>query len=157
MLINISSQYFLEINFSYITEKTKLKLIKYNKALQKIFDISLVNYKFFSGKYIVYKSQGKGREFNGYNNILKYEGELLNGERNGKGKKYNSKDGTIKFEGEYLRGKKWNGKEKIYDSDGALIFEAEYLNGKKWNAKSYEENNVYEIKEGKGFIKELDI
>ena len=124
MLINISSQYFLEINFSYITEKTKLKLIKYNKALQKIFDISLVNYKFFSGKYIVYKSQGKGREFNGYNNILKYEGEFLNGERNGKGKKYNSKDGTIKFEGEYLRGKKWNGKEKIYDSDGALIFEA---------------------------------
>ena len=47
-------------------------------------------------------------------------------------------------------------RKNIYDSDGDISFEAEYLNGKKWYAKRYEENAKYEIKEGKGFIKELD-
>ena len=47
-------------------------------------------------------------------------------------------------------------RKNIYDSDGDISFDAEYLNGKKWYAKRYEENAKYEIKEGKGFIKELD-
>ena len=65
------------------------------------------------------------------NYILKFEGEYFNGERNGKGKEYYS-DGKLRFEGEYLNGKIWNGKG--------------YCNG----------NIVYEIKDGKGHIKEYD-
>ena len=39
-----------------------------------------------------------------------------------------------------------------------MIFEGEYLNGKKWNGKGYDINNniIYELKNGKGFIKEYD-
>ena len=37
------------------------------------------------------------------------------------------------------------------------MFEGEYLNGKKWNGKGYNENqNIYELKNGKGFIKEYN-
>ena len=43
---------------------------------------------------------------------------------------------------------------KKYNSE--LKFVGEYLNGKKWNGKFYHNNcsNIYEIKEGKGNIKE---
>ena len=63
---------------------------------------------------------------------MSYEGEYSNGERNGKGKEYN----------EY----------------GELIFEGEYLNGKKWNGKGLDNNKkiLYELKNGKGFVKELN-
>ena len=39
-----------------------------------------------------------------------------------------------------------------------LKFDGEYLNDKKWNGKGYDtENNIsYEIKDGKGSIKEYD-
>ena len=47
--------------------------------------ISLINYKIFSGKYIIYEQNGKGKEYN-------YDGELI-------------------FEGEFVnRGKKWKRK-----------------------------------------------
>ena len=50
-------------------------------------NISLINYKIFSGKYIIYEKNGKGKEIN-YDGYLIYEGEYINGERNGKGKEY---------------------------------------------------------------------
>ena len=36
------------------------------------------------------------------------------------------------------------------------MFEGEYLIGKKWEGKGYDKlnNNVYELKEGKGLVKE---
>ena len=39
-----------------------------------------------------------------------------------------------------------------------LLLEGEYLNGKRWNVKEYDinKNIIYEIKNGKGFIKEFD-
>ena len=47
-----------------------------------------------------------------------------------------------------------NGKGKEY-SNGKLIFEGKYLNGEKWNGKGYNNKQVkYELKEGKGYIKE---
>ena len=61
------------------------------------------------------------------------EGEYINGKRNGKGKKYDYKDDKLSFEGEYLNGKIWNGKG--YNINGNIEFE---------------------IKEGKGYIKEFD-
>ena len=134
LLENIKSIYFYRILFSLLDEKIKLKLIKYNKKMQSNLDIKLINYKFYSGKYVIYENEIIGKEYYGYNNDLIFEGEFLNGERwNGKGKEY--VEGKLKFEGKYLNGKK-TGKGKEYD-DGKLIFEGEYLNGKK-NGKGKE-------------------
>ena len=109
MLKNISS-YFIKLIFIYIDEKQKLKIVKCNKNLQKNIDINIINYKYFTGKYIIYQSKRIGKEYIGKDNILVYEGEYLNGERNGKGKEYYD-NGRLRFEGEYLNGKR-NGKGK---------------------------------------------
>ena len=70
-----ASFYFLNKLFSMIEEGRKLKLVKYNKEIQKDLDITLTNYKFFSGRYIIYESKGKGKEFDGYDNDrLLFEG-----------------------------------------------------------------------------------
>ena len=134
-------------------EKQKLKLIKYNKCLQENMNISLINYKIFSGKYIIYEQNGKGKE---YDYKIRFEGEYLNGKRNGKGKEYDG-FGNLKFEGEYLNNERWKG--NIYDQNGNIIyelnkendivkeyyyggrlmFEGEYLNGKR-NGKGKEYN-----------------
>ena len=58
---NIKSSYFTKIIFSYIDEKRKLKLIKYNKNIKNKLDIHLVNYKFLSGKYFIFEPNGKGK------------------------------------------------------------------------------------------------
>ena len=151
MLDNIKSSFFIKIIFSHIKEKRKLKIIRYNKRLQKNIDIYLINYKVLSERYIIYENNGIVKEFEGYNNELKFEGKYLNGERNGMGKEYvcnvlrfegeylnglrNGKGKeylgtTLRFEGEYLNGKK-NGKGKEYGFDGELIFEGEYKNDKR--------------------------
>ena len=111
MLKNIKSSYFIEIIFSFIEEGAKLKLIKYNKSFQKNFNISIINYKHFKGRYIIYEKNMIGKEYNGYDDLLLFEGEYLNGQRNGKGKEYFK--GRRIFEGEYLNGKR-NGKGKEY-------------------------------------------
>ena len=129
---NIRSSYNTKNLFSYINEKTKLKLIKYNKILQKKLDINIDNYSLFSRRYIIYENKNEGKEFN-WNYDLIYEGEFLNGERNGKGKEYNC-FGDMTFKGEYLNGKKWNGK----------------------GYKKYQKDHTYEIKEGKGSVKEYN-
>ena len=54
MLKDIKSSYFIKLIFVYEDERQKLKLVKYNKNLQKNIDISIINFKFFSGKYIIY-------------------------------------------------------------------------------------------------------
>ena len=105
MLKNIKSVYFIKLLFSFVQEKNKLKIVKYNKSLQKNININIINYKFISGRYIIYGSNGNGKEYNGENDQLIFEGEYLNGERNGIGKEYYY-DGELKFEGEYLNGKK---------------------------------------------------
>ena len=89
MLKNLISIYFNKLLFSYVQEKIKLKILKYNKSLQNAINISLPNYKLFKKKFIIYetKERTKGKEYNLYGTLL-YEGEYLNGERNGKGKEY---------------------------------------------------------------------
>ena len=62
MLKDIKSTYFIKLIFSYVDEEQKLKIIKYNKNLQKIIDISIINYKHFRGRYIIYESNGIGKE-----------------------------------------------------------------------------------------------
>ena len=66
-------------------------------------------------------------------------------------------DMKIIYEGEYLNGEK-NGKGKEYYDNGDLKSEGEYLNGKKWNIKAFDKqkNIICELKEGKGYMKELN-
>ena len=133
MLKNIKSYYFIKIIFLHLDEKQKLKIIRYNKSFQKNIDISILNYKYFTGRYIIYGANGIGKEYKGVNDSFLFEGEYLNGKRNGKGKEYYW-NGKMIFEGEYLNGKR-NGKGKEY-YDGNLSFEGEYSNGKKkWKRK----------------------
>ena len=90
-----------------------------------------------------------------YDNLI-FEGEVLNGLKNGRGRFYNS-DCKLIFEGEYLNDVK-HGEFKEYYYDGNLAIEGEYFFGRKWNAKIYDinDNYIYELKNGKGFIKEFD-
>ena len=151
---NINSKYISKILFSYLNEKFKLNVIKYNKKLQNKIDINLINYKFYSGKYIIYETNNIGKEYEGKSDNLLFEGEYSNGKRNGKGKEY-YKDGKLRFEGEYLNRVRLNGKlydnygnfycdlnnlnglVKKYSLRGELEFEGEYLNGKR-NGKGKE-------------------
>ena len=94
MLKNIKSLFFVRIVFSFVEEKQKLKIIKINKRLQKTINISIINYKHFKGKYIIYESDEYGKEYNGYDDRLIYEGEYYNCKRNGYGKEYDY-DGKI--------------------------------------------------------------
>ena len=139
----------MKILFLYVDGKQKLKLIKYNKSLQKKIDISLINYKFFSGRYIIYESNGIRKEYYGFNDKLIFEGEYLNGERNGTGKEYD-RDGKLIYEGEYLNGKR-NGKGKEYYYNGKLSFEGEYLNNKYLIGTKYHENGNIIYKLDKNF------
>jgi len=151
MLDKTLPEYFIEKIYSYTNEKTKLDIVKYNKKLQKRFDLSLINYKRFSSKYIYFESKGKGKEYNKYGDMI-YEGEFLFGKRNGKGKEYN-KYGDMIYEGEFLRGKR-NGKGKEYYYSNSIKFEGEYLNGNPWNGNFEFCFKSYELKNGKGFVKE---
>jgi len=159
MLENIKSIFVLKEIFSYTNDYDliSLNLFKYNKALQNKININLIHYKFFSGRYIVYEENNKAKEYNCYNHILRYEGEYSNKKRNGKGKEYDY-NGDLIYEGEFLNGKR-NGKGKEYDFINFLKFEGEFFNGKKWNGIFYDKkdkNITYELKEGKGFIKEYN-
>jgi len=126
MLKNIKSIYFIKFIFVHVDEKQELKIVKSNKRVQKNIDISIINYKLFTGKYIIYESNKIGKEYNGYDDRLIFEGEYLNGKRNGKGKEY-LPNGKLLFEGEYLNGK---GKEYNFMSS-VLAFVGQYLNNKK--------------------------
>ena len=133
----IKSSFILAKIFYYINFRSKFKIIIDNKRIQKTLKINLTDIKRQSGKYIVGERNGKGKEYNSYNDNLLFEGEYLNGKRSGKGKEYNDK-GELIFEGEFLRGKR-NGKGKSFYKNNKLEFEGEYLNGKR-NGKGKEYN-----------------
>ena len=134
MLKKVKSIYITKTIFSHLNEGRKLKLVKYNKSLQKIIKKNLTNYKFFKGSYIVYKSKGIAKEYFGYDDTLLFEGKYSNGEKNGEGIEYD-KDGKVIFKGEYSNGI-INGKGKEYNKDGKVIFKGEYFKGKKkWKRK----------------------
>ena len=156
MLVNIKSHYILQMIFLNIQEKIQLELVKYNKNLQSKLNKGLYHLKTFSGKYIIFESESKGKIYDAYNNCLIFEGEYLNGKRNGKVKEYNSNQ-KLKNESEYLNDKR-NGLTKTYYEDGKIRTEEEYINDKLWNLKEYNRysNLINEIKEGKGIIKEYN-
>ena len=111
MLKKIKTSYFIKIIFSFIREQKKIKMLKYNKILQNIIVINLINYKFFSGKYIISYPNGTIKEYNGFNDRIVFLGKYLSGKRNGKGKEFDSDNNNLIFSGEYLDGKR-SGKGK---------------------------------------------
>ena len=106
----IRSNYLLKEILICIGDRRKLNLIKYNKKIQAIAGLNLIDFRRFSGRYIK-EEYGKIKEYNNYNDRLLFEGRYSDGKRNGKGREYNE-EGQLIFEGEYLNGKKWNGIEK---------------------------------------------
>ena len=106
MLVNIKSKYIISIIFTFIKEKRKLEIVKYNKNIQNKINIALLNYKLFKGKYLIYGTKTRVKEYDSYDDELIFEGEYLNGVRNGKGKEYYKYYGKTEFEGEYLNGKR---------------------------------------------------
>ena len=112
MLQNIKSSYFIKLIYTFVEESQKLKLVRYNKNIQKYLDISIINYKYFKGRYIIYESNGIGKIYDVYFGKLIFEGKYLNGKKNGNGIEYDCKGNKL-FEGEYLNGEK-NGKGKEY-------------------------------------------
>ena len=155
MVKRIKSLFLFKTIFSYLPQEVKFKLVRNNKAYQKKINLNFLDYKLFTGKYIVYEEKGKVKEYNSYTDDLIFEGGYLNNKRNGKGKEYNNK-GELIFEGEYLNGIKWEGDHRIkylinddkinktnkdkklvskgkkiklkeYDDEGDLIFEGDYL------------------------------
>ena len=103
---------------------------------------------------LIYELDNTGKKIikNYKESHLIFEGDFLNV----KGKEYYS-DGTIIYEGEYLNGLK-HGKGKEYYRNGDLKCEGEYFYGRRWNCKLYDrkDNNNYELKNGKGFVKEYN-
>ena len=156
MAENIKSSFINKAIFKFIDEKRKLKIVKYNKKLQNKINISILNYKIFSGgRYIIYETKEKIKELNAYNNHLLYEGGFLNGKRNGEGKEYFD-NGQLKFEGKYLNGKR-NGNGKEYYENGKLKFEGVYLDNKKLNGYLYDliDHCTYRLEKGEGSRKEF--
>ena len=105
----------------------------------------------FEGEYL-FNKKWNGKGYDEYGNIIY---ELHNG--NGKIKEYDDIYNILIFEGEYLNGKR-NGKGKEYYKNGNILFEGIYKKGKRWEGKGYDPkgNIKYEIKYGKGYIKEYD-
>ena len=134
MLDKIKSTYFYQKLFLHIDNKIKLELIKCNKNLQTILDISLMNYRFFSGKYIIYDGKGKGKIYDAYNDKLLFEGEFLKGKKNGK-RKENDEYISTNFIGKCLNGKIISKENEFkdgfvyqYNEYNQKLFEGEYLN-----------------------------
>ena len=167
MMKSIKSLSITKKIYTFLDERIKLDIIKYNKKIKKLMNVTLINYKFLSGRYTVFdngtKGNGKGKEYDGHTNKLIFEGEYLNRKRNGKGREY-SLYGELIFDGQFLNGKR-HGKGKEYaDNDkNNLIYEGEYLNGLKNGkgkeydlyGKLYEGEYLKGKKHGKG--KEYDI
>ena len=88
MVENIKSNFFMRDLFSLVEDGKQLQLVKYNKSLQKILNLNIMNFRVFSGKYTVYEDETNrnGKIYNAFENKLIFEGELINGRKNGKGK-----------------------------------------------------------------------
>ena len=160
MLRNIKSKNILKIIFSNINDERKLLLIKYNNKIKDRLNIDLITYKFLSGKYFIGKRNGKGKEYNGYNDEIIFEGDYIDGRRTGYGIEYYEEqyngETALKYEGKYLNGKR-NGKGKEYYINGSIKFEGIYLFGLKYKGIGYDREGqiIYEIEDGKGYFKEV--
>ena len=139
----------------YHKRPTAEEIYNYVSNSFKVKEYDLYGKLIYEGDLLNGKKCGKGKEYDFLNDQLEYDGEFSNGKYDGKGRKYYK--GKLNYDGEYKEGKK-NGKGKEYDYKGILRFEGIYLNGVKWSGKGFDDkgNEVYKIKEGKGYYKEYN-
>ena len=123
--------------------------------------MDIINYIFLSQKYFVGGRNIKGKEYTIINNNLIFEGDYIDGKRTRYGKEYYEEKFEdkmiIKYKGKYLNGKR-NGKGVEYYNNGEIKFEGIYLFGQRYKGNGYDRNGkkIYELEEGKGYIKEFD-
>ena len=79
LLKYIKSKYIIHNLFSFMTEGKKLKIMKYNKFIQKKLQIYINDYEIFSGRYKMEGNNGKVKEYSLDGDKLVFEGEYLNG------------------------------------------------------------------------------
>ena len=72
MFDKIKFLYILKIKLSVINDKTKLKLIKYNKNLQHKLNINITLYKIIIVKYIIYENKRKEKGQKKEKNMIIY-------------------------------------------------------------------------------------
>ena len=87
MVENIKSNFFVRYLFSFVDDGKQLYLVKYNKRLQKLLNINIMNYRFFTGKYIEYDTNEKVKIYDCFSNNLIFEGEFINGKKKWKRKR----------------------------------------------------------------------
>ena len=63
MLNKIKNTYLLKVIASYLLEERKLCVALYNKNLQKLFDIDIINYMLYSGRYKIGEKNGISQEY----------------------------------------------------------------------------------------------
>ena len=102
MFENIKSLHISKNIFCYLNQRIKLNIIQYNKSLQNLQNINIIDYRILSGKYIVYEKydknrKGKGKLYDTCDNTLLFEGEFLESKKMERGKN------TIKMEKSYLK------------------------------------------------------
>ena len=115
---NIRSKFIASHIFSFILKNKELELFSHSKKIQKLFNLTLDDYRKESRRFRIINDDGKGKEYLINTDILLFEGEYKNGKKNGLGIEY-SFIGKIIFEGEYENGIKKNGKG--YDYKGNTI------------------------------------
>jgi len=86
---SVKSEYILKKIFSFLKDKEKLLLIRYNKFYQKLLEVNIKFYKKISGKIKIGEKNGYGKELYFHSFTLGFKGYYKNGKRNGKGKEYN--------------------------------------------------------------------
>ena len=64
----VNSFYIIKYIFSLLSENKKLEILEYNDKFKKILGITLEDYKFLSGKYVIGDRNGKGKEYTIYGN-----------------------------------------------------------------------------------------
>ena len=154
MINEIKSYFILKKILMNLGLLRKLYLFQYNKRIQKILGINIIDYQLLSKEYKIEEKNGICEHYTIINNKLSFKGEYKNGEKNGIGIGYYYNIGKIFFKGNYKDGKR-DGKGIEYDVNGNKLFEGEYLNGYMHNGKGYDDNNnlVYELKDGCGYVK----
>jgi len=143
----IESKIILKVIFKHLRKIQYLDIIRYNKKLQNIIGINILDYQKEGNKIKIGERNGIGEEREKYTNILLFKGKYLDGKKNGEGIEY-YQNGAVKFKGKYFQGniiegkgydyegKEYliidkDGKGKEYNIFGNLIFEGEYFNGRK--------------------------
>ena len=88
MLKRIKSNVIIKKIFLSLKLKVKLKMINYNKSLQRRCSVDINIYKKNAKKYIEKDEKGNNLIFSPKNNFLVYKGGYVNGKKQGFGKEF---------------------------------------------------------------------